>query len=106
MEPWDRGGKRETPQATSGHVPRAPTMVASGAMKAKEKTKPPVEWDRFLRQTLKTEGRLPSAFPIDSVGLLPPGCGLACLPQSSVLSPSFATLPANPQAHVNYLTTL
>lgn len=47
MEPWDRGGKRETPQATSGHVPRAPTMVASGAMKAKEKTKPPVEWDRF-----------------------------------------------------------
>lgn len=59
-------------------------MVASGAMKAKEKTKPPVEWDRFLKQALKMEGRLPSAFPIDSVGLLPRGCGLACLPQSPV----------------------
>lgn len=113
MEPPERGGQRETPRAASGKLPRAPTVVASGALKAKEETKPPVEWGNFLNQTLVVEGRLPSAFPKAGVGLLPWGYGPAtlglwacsirsygpaCPPQSPVpasgpvLSPSLATL--------------
>lgn len=71
MEPPERGGKRETPRTASGKLPRAPTVVASGALKAKEETKSPVAYSNFLNQTLVMEGRLPSAFPKARVGLLP-----------------------------------
>lgn len=68
MEPPERGGRRETPRTASGKLPRAPTVVASGALKAKEETKSPVAWGNFLNQTLVMEGGLPSAFPKAGVG--------------------------------------